>query len=358
MHQDVMSPRFCGEGFPDFRVAYNHSLPAFPSPDVWINITVDPVTGFPPPEQCLQHPDFAEFYYTFTSNSAWGNFWSNATTLDAWAATWRAVAAEFAAHPALLGYELLNEPWPCDAWASPFLECGLNSSESDRTLLFPAYQRAYAAIRAADPAHIVMYDTSVTEARLQVPTGLPSGPGGHAHDDRQAFSWHCYCETAVNGTGDPINATACAADEIVHFDLGIANAARVGGGSMLTEFGAWGAADADFAVASVLLDAADNRATIPQSWLYWQLKSFGDPTTNNASAQVRCRASGRARVCPSRFVGTAGAERTVPAQRTFRVTVRRPGCCPGKSPNTIARLHTNPTRPRCTDRACTYRTAR
>ena len=54
MHQDAMSPRFCGEGFPEFYVAFNHSLPAFPSPDFWINITVDPTTGMPPPSQCAQ----------------------------------------------------------------------------------------------------------------------------------------------------------------------------------------------------------------------------------------------------------------------------------------------------------------
>jgi endoglycosylceramidase len=53
-HQDLLSRLFCGEGIPDWAVAFEHLVLPFPLPSVLDAIEIDPVTHYPNITQCLQ----------------------------------------------------------------------------------------------------------------------------------------------------------------------------------------------------------------------------------------------------------------------------------------------------------------
>jgi endoglycosylceramidase len=93
-HQDLYNERFQGEGWPDWAVL-DDGLPA------------QPQTGFP-----------GNYLVQPALNRAFDNFWANATgpggvgLVDRYAAAWKHVAETFSGDPGVLGYDLLNEPWP------------------------------------------------------------------------------------------------------------------------------------------------------------------------------------------------------------------------------------------------------
>ncbi|HEX6451687.1 MAG TPA: cellulase family glycosylhydrolase [Trebonia sp.] len=68
-------------------------------------------------------------------------FWDHSVLQDQVTAWWEAIAGRFAGHPAVAGYNLINEP------ASP-----------DGDVLANYYARLAAAVRAADPRHILFLD--------------------------------------------------------------------------------------------------------------------------------------------------------------------------------------------------------
>ena len=107
-----MSRKFCGEGFPDFAVneTNNVSFPGFPLPLLNVSIPIDNQTGYPMLSECLKY-DWGLYYYSYPSTSAWQNFYSNAGNIwEAFGDFWTLLAKTFASNPAVLGYEILNEP--------------------------------------------------------------------------------------------------------------------------------------------------------------------------------------------------------------------------------------------------------
>ena len=69
---------------------------------------------------------------------------------DRYAAAWRHVAERFRDDPNVLGYDLLNEPWPGTAWQHVRQPGGLPGLRRDA---HGVLQRTIAAIRAGRPAH-------------------------------------------------------------------------------------------------------------------------------------------------------------------------------------------------------------
>src|SRR4051812_12426672 len=134
-HQDLYSERFQGEGWPDWAVM-DDGLPATPQ------------LGFP-----------ANYLGMPALNRAFDHFWANDGGLqDAYAKAWAHVAARFAGNPDVLGYDLLNEPWPGTGYAACVNPDGCPAFDA---VLSAFSQRVADAIRAVDPDTLVFYEPNV-----------------------------------------------------------------------------------------------------------------------------------------------------------------------------------------------------
>ena len=243
-HQDLYNERFQGEGWPDWAVL-DDGLPA------------QPQSGFPGnylTMPALQH--------------AFDNFWNNAAGPggvglgDRYAAAWRHVAQRFGADPAVLGYDLLNEPWPGTTWQ----ECANPAGCPVNDMRLSAFvTRMLGAIRQADTDSLVFYEPySLFNSGAQTNVGPFS-------DRHLAMSFHNYCLQA----GNTDNNSGCdTADDLV-FANADAQSKRTGDGLLLTEFGATRAKDLLTAVA----ERADRNMV---GWEEWHYCGCHDPTTSGA----------------------------------------------------------------------------
>ena len=223
MHQDLYSVKF-SDGAPPWATLDNGN-PHTPTP-VW-----------------------SDAYYASTAvQSALDHFWSNSPASDGvglqdhYAKAWKRVAARFANEPAVLGYDLMNEPFPGEdalhardaiigrmaelasatggASNSPsetpkpgtpeakklmiqrladmrvfegMLEAGAPIfQEFERGRLMPMYQRVANAIRTVDQHHILFIEPAMS-SNIGIPSAL--GPVTDAHgarDPHQAYAPHGY----------------------------------------------------------------------------------------------------------------------------------------------------------------------
>ncbi len=241
-HQDLYNERFQGEGWPDWAVL-DDGLPA------------EPKSGFP-----------GNYLLMPALQRAFDNFWADAAGPggvgigDRYAAAWRHVARRFATNPAVLGYDLLNEPWPGTAWQECANPAGCPVADA-RLQAFT--ERTLHAIREADPGTLVFYEPYVLfndGAR----TNLSATGDAHA-----AMSFHDYCLQA--GSTDS-NAGCDTADDLV-FANADRHAASTGDALLLTEFGATGAHD----ILTAMVERADRHMV---GWQEWHFCGCDDPTTS------------------------------------------------------------------------------
>ncbi len=238
-HQDLYNERFSGEGWPDWAVLDD-------------GLSAEPLTGFP-----------GSYVTSPGLNRAFDNFYANAPgpggvpIQKRYARAWGKVAASFSGDPGVLGYDLLNEPWPGSALGSCLVPGGCPAF--DRTRLAPFYRRVIDAIRDEDRRHIVFYEPHVL-FNFGGETNLPDL--GYR---RLGFSFHNYCS-------DPA-ASSCAGMERTVFDHADARAAKTGDSLMLSEFGATD----DVSQLSRITAEADRHMT---SWQEWHYCGCDDPTTS------------------------------------------------------------------------------
>jgi len=167
-HQDLYNEKFQGEGAPAWAVQ-DGGLP-------------NPALGFP-----------FNYFGNLAEDHAWDAFWSNAPASDGvglqdhYAAAWAHVAATFKSNQSVLGYEVLNEPWPGTAWelcAVPVVGC----PSFDKTLT-AFYQRVSNAIRTQDSSHIVWIEPNVLFSYFD------ANNLGKVNDPKIGFAFHDYCPT-------------------------------------------------------------------------------------------------------------------------------------------------------------------
>jgi endoglycosylceramidase len=241
-HQDMYNERFQGEGWPDWAIN-DDGLPA------------EPKNGFPGnylAMPALQH--------------AFDNFWANTPgpggvgLVDRYAAAWKHVAGRFAKNRYVLGYDLLNEPWPGTAWQDCINPTGCPASDPK---LASFTSTTLAAIRQADRSHLVFYEPWVL---FNDGAGTTIGP---FNDKHAAMSFHDYCLSA--GSSDSYD--GCATADGLVFQHADEQAQRTGDALLMTEFGATKAVD----ILTAMVELADQHMIGWQEWHYCGCK---DPTTS------------------------------------------------------------------------------
>lgn len=136
-HQDSWGPVFHAEGFPRW-ATFTDGFPVYPIdafPDIYFT------------SKALQH--------------AYDNFWWNTRAHDGvgiqdhFAKAWAHAANRLRHAPGILGWELLNEPFPGSDWRK--VSFPPYEPMVDRTVLTPFIVRVLRAIRTVDSQHIVWY---------------------------------------------------------------------------------------------------------------------------------------------------------------------------------------------------------
>lgn len=137
MHQDVYSEIFCCDGAPEWAVRTD-GIPFEPRATWWAN------------------------YLEPAVERAFDNFWDDqgphADLQEAYIGAWLQVVERFRNHPAVLGYDLMNEPH----------QGSMGRSDFERTVLPDFYDRLIARIREVDPDAWIFYE----------PTAFIVNPGG------------------------------------------------------------------------------------------------------------------------------------------------------------------------------------
>ena len=172
-------------------------------------------------------------------NRAFDNWWANAPgpggvgLQDRYAAAWRHVAERFRNERYLMGYDLLNEPWPGSPWSS----CANTEGcpVFDEQSLTPFSRRATNRIREVDQRNIVWYEPNVI---------FNNGPATHHGDTGPlaGMSFHIYClsegNTPTRSPFDPAQAQECETFEALPFQRAEEQSVRTDDTLLLSEFGA------------------------------------------------------------------------------------------------------------------------
>mmetsp|Transcript_2449 Transcript_2449/g.3566 ORF Transcript_2449/g.3566 Transcript_2449/m.3566 type:complete len:518 (-) Transcript_2449:1817-3370(-) len=270
MHQDLISNFFCGEGVPDWVIkkVEPEMEGLFPIPLTY-KLRRDE-NGHPLHEDCLKNP-FFKYYFTLSVGQAFQDLYENTKGIaDSFAAFWKLVATQFKDEPNVAGYELINEPWAGNIYRHPMNL--LHFGHADKTYLMPFYKRINEAIRSVDNETIVFYEPMVSDVTT---VGFESGPGGPEYNDRQAFSYHVYCQD-VDNEGDPKSKWLCHLLDDSFFRWREEASKRIGGGVFLTEFGALSNSTSGIEELDWVIEQAEKRF---HSWAYWQFKYYEDFTT-------------------------------------------------------------------------------
>jgi endoglycosylceramidase len=250
-HQDSWGPTFYDNGFPDW-MTMTDGLPNLYQ------------VGFP-----------AQYFLNPALNRAFDHFWANDVgpsgrgLQDDDADILAHVAHRFAHQRGVLGYEIMNEPWPGTQYPTctvPAVGCPV----FDQGAFSAYYAKVITKIRAADPKHLIWYEP-VTTFNQGVPTSV-SPPT----DPKLGFAFHDYplCGSVSDGadqTGLPVPPTeACAANDSIVLGNAEAHATATRNALLQTEFGA----STNIGRVTQQLDVSDQH-TMP--WMFWSYTRYIDP---------------------------------------------------------------------------------
>ncbi|MFI0861939.1 glycoside hydrolase family 5 protein [Streptomyces smyrnaeus] len=158
-HQDVFGPAFGHRGIPAWATRTD-GLPFEPRPDDW----------------------FSE-YFEPAVQRAFTHLYTDADLQRAQARMWRVLAARFADHPAVIGYDLINEPMG-EIRAGEDLPTAARRIEAEQ--LTPMYNRLADAIRSVDDDNWIFFEPTPIVGE-GVPTGL-----GRIDDPKGVYAPHFY----------------------------------------------------------------------------------------------------------------------------------------------------------------------
>jgi endoglycosylceramidase len=243
MHQDLYSASLGGEGAPE-----------------WATKTGGlPNNGFGFP---------GSYYLNPAETAAWDGFWNNSNAAngigleDNYAKAWETVAAAVAGNNSVIGYDIMNEPFPGTSWLPTLLGSPFYANQQ----LTPMYNQVAAAIRAADP-NTALFVEPANPAVSEIPSILGAPVQlGIIDDANVVLAFHDYCAgSATSGIcGWLANQQAATANA-----YGKANNIPV----FMDEFGASNL-PSDL---TAEMNAADRYL---MSWSEWAYSGVGDITTS------------------------------------------------------------------------------
>jgi len=240
MHQDLYSSTFYGEGAP----TWASQSGGLPNPDA----------GFP-----------GNYYLNPAQSHAWDAFWGNAAApnglglQDNYALTWEHIASYLSGNPAVIGYDVMNEPFPGSSWPIALLGGSFFGTQQ----LTPMYNQVAAAIRAVDPT-TPLYLEPANPAVTEIPAILGAAISlGRVDDPNYVLAFHDYC--------GPIGGSLC-----VHIANALAAQARTYSlhhdvPAVMNEFGA----TSDTSTLTHQMQAGDRYL---MSWAEWAYTGQGDIT--------------------------------------------------------------------------------
>jgi len=186
---------------------------------------------------------------------------------DAYAAAWQRMAGGFRRDPMMLGYDLINEPWPGSRWP----ECLDGCADLDRGQLQSLQNRLARGVRRVDRRNPVWYEPYLTFGGTAAPSALRSAP----RDVRPAgFAFHVYCSGNSSAAPDaesrgPRYRECTRENDPRAFDNAERTARALGGPPLFDEFGD----SQDKRHVERLIEEADSRR---MGWLYWGYKDWED----------------------------------------------------------------------------------
>ena len=144
--------------------------------------------GNPLFSDCLQH-SFETMYTSPEVASAFDALYSNENgLLDKMFDFWRVVTAKFESNPNVIGYDVINEPWPANIYKEETLFIEPTKFDSER--LFPIAQQAHSVLRENDNEKAIFFeaaqfpDTEPFFGGITLPIGFPDTPGGIDYQNR------------------------------------------------------------------------------------------------------------------------------------------------------------------------------
>jgi endoglycosylceramidase len=239
-HQDQLNEEFEGEGWPTWAIETNGL----------VNTKTPFSMGYE------QNPAL---------QAAFENFWSDKPgpggigLQERYAAAWRYVAQRFAGNQSVLGYELINEPFPGSDYETCIVPTGCSASDAQLTGM---YRKVDRAIRTVDHTHLVFYEPYVT-----FDFGFQDHLGP-INDPRTVFAWHDYCLT-----------TSPCSSNATNFKNEATDIKATGSGTFLDEFGA----STQGSELDTIVTLADQNM-VP--WTEWAYCVCGDPTGSPAEGIV------------------------------------------------------------------------
>ena len=288
-HQDDYGPFFGGDGMPG-----------------WMTLT----DGKPDRQ--------APFPFDYTTNpalqQAFQSFWDDALVPGGkplqsyYVEMLKAVAARVANDPWVLGYEVMNEPWPGNSWSGCL--SGTGCSQLEASELEPFYTKAATAIRAVDRYHLIFFEPFVLFNFGLAPThlALPRGITG------DGLAFHQYAQSPA------------AAEQVYTNALSWSHAS--GGALLNTEW------SSDYNDPATIPAQAADADTALMPWTYWVfdncnsafstpqganflLRRSDPPSGSNVNTPL---VSGVERPYPFAVAGTPASLAYDPASRVMRFT--------------------------------------
>ncbi|NUR90284.1 MAG: cellulase family glycosylhydrolase [Nonomuraea sp.] len=127
-------------------------------------------------------PTWETYYLEPGVIRAFDTLWNRPDLMDHYARAWKAVAQRFAAEPAVIGYDLMNEPWGGS----------VQSAQFETGPLATLYRKTITEIRSVDPDGYIFLEPQAVGTNWGLPSALPHFDDPREGESRIGYAPHLY----------------------------------------------------------------------------------------------------------------------------------------------------------------------